>query len=275
MCDKKQPWIPITNDFMFCRVMSKKEICRGVLKAILPEISVGEIIYPRAQYSIDAYPDARGVRLDVYTEDGKRVYNIEMQCARVNDLARRSRYYLGRIDGELLDKGQAYATLRESYVIFICTFDPFGRHFRRYHFENRCLEDLNLPLADGTHKIFVNVGGNVGTANPDLEILLAYFKNAGTEKQSALTQAINHEVDIANRDADWRRKMLTLEMKMNDYRNIGRQEGRIEGRIEGRKEGRTEYQLVTAKRMLTEKCDLSFIAKITGLSEPEILKLKN
>ncbi|MDO4289434.1 MAG: hypothetical protein Q4C55_09635, partial [Eubacterium sp.] len=89
------------------------------------------------------------------------------------------------------------------------------------------------------------------------------------------------EVDIANRDADWRRKMLTLEMKMNDQRLLGwreghskgRSEGLREGRSEGLREGRLETKREDALKMLQENCDPTFISKITDLSVDEILAL--
>ena len=49
--------------------------------------------------------------------------------------------------------------LKQSFVIFVCTFDPFhiGRHV--YTVENRCVEDTNLLLNDATQKIILNTKG--------------------------------------------------------------------------------------------------------------------
>ena len=58
---------------------------------------------------------------------------------------------------------------------------------------------------------------------------------------------------------------------MQDVREIIKEKGRWEGEREGRREGRKEVVL----NMLKEKADISFIAKVTGLSEKEIQKLKN
>ncbi len=41
-------------------------------------------------------------------------------------------------------------------MIFICTFDPFGQGLSRYTFHERCDEDLELCLDDGTEKVFYN-----------------------------------------------------------------------------------------------------------------------
>ncbi|MDO4288831.1 MAG: hypothetical protein Q4C55_06550 [Eubacterium sp.] len=77
------------------------------------------------------------------------------------------------------------------------------------------------------------------------------------------TAAIDHEVDIANKDADWRRKMLTLKMKMNDQRQLGRLEGRLETKRED------------ALKMLRKNFNPDVISEITDLSVKEILELKD
>lgn len=72
--------------------------------------------------------DGKGVRLDVYAaDDEKTVYDIEMQATSNKNLPKRSRYYQGMIDLNLIKKGEDYKTLRKSYIIFICIFDPFGK----------------------------------------------------------------------------------------------------------------------------------------------------
>ena len=57
---------------------------------------------------------------------------------------------------------------------------------------------------------------------------------------------------------------------MQDVREIIKEKGRWEGERKGLKKGRQEVVL----NMLKEKADISFISKITGLSEKEIQKLK-
>ena len=54
---------------------------------------------------------------------------------------------------------------------------------------------------------------------------------------------------------------------MQDVREIIKEKGRWEGERKGRQE--------VVLNMLKEKADISFISKVTGLSEKEIKKLKN
>lgn len=78
------------------------------------------------------------------------VYDIEMQVSDTKELPKRSRYYQGMMDLKLIDKGQYYDELNQSYVIFICPFDVFGKGRYIYTFENICKEDNRISMGDGT-----------------------------------------------------------------------------------------------------------------------------
>ena len=62
---------------------------------------------------------------------------------------------------------------------------------------------------------------------------------------------------------------------MQDVREIIKEKGRWEGERKGLKKGRQERDKEVVLNMLKEKADISFISKVTGLSEKEIQKLKN
>lgn len=51
------------------------------------------------------------------------------------------------IDLNHLEMGMPYRELKECYIIFICTFDPFGKGMHRYTFRNTCQEDRETVLA--------------------------------------------------------------------------------------------------------------------------------
>ena len=57
------------------------------------------------------------------------------------------------IDVDNLMRGQNYLELKESFVIFITTFDPFGYKMPVYTFKNICKENTNITLEDETSKI--------------------------------------------------------------------------------------------------------------------------
>ena len=86
-----------------------------------------EPLHLDAQKSLIEAFNRRTVRLDVYLDDGKSVYNLEMQTTRHAALPKRARLYQAHMDINQLQRGQFYTKLRPSFVIFICTFDPLMR----------------------------------------------------------------------------------------------------------------------------------------------------
>ena len=101
-------------------------------------------------------PLGHTVRLDVVARDGEgKLYNIEVQRSDEGANPRRARYHSSMLDSRLLEKNKDYATLKDSYVIFITENDVFRSGLPLYHFERMLLEG-GRPLNDGSHIIYVN-----------------------------------------------------------------------------------------------------------------------
>ena len=161
---KKLQDLTIRDNFMFAAVMMQDDNCQHFLEMVLGiEIERVVVSYEK---SIIYNPDYKGIRLDVYARDEfNTCYDVEMQVEKDN-LGKRTRYYHSHMDMELLESGERYETLPGSYVIFVCDFDPFDRKKYCYTFENRCLEDLDLGLKDGSRSIFLSTKGKNGDKVP-------------------------------------------------------------------------------------------------------------
>ena len=209
----------------------RKEICKLVLEQIL-NIKIRDIEYLDYEETIQIAPGSKSIRLDIYVEDDKNtVFNLEMQTTNYEELPKRSRYYQDIIDLKLIEKGQSYGILKTSYVIFICTFDFFEKNRSIYEFENICVDDSDIKLNDGTHKIFLNTKGNRDDISEELQMLLDYFD--GREPESQLAKDIDRKVFEARNNKQWRREYMSYQMELDkQYRN-GREEGMAEGREEG------------------------------------------
>ena len=235
--------IAITDDFMFGYVMRQPGICTEVIKCLLPDIPVAEVkfsdqaeVLSETQKVLQGNPGYHDVRLDVYLDDGKTVFNVEMQTGNKRNLPKRVRYYGSKLDCDQLEKARDYEELRPTYVIFICTFDPFGFGEYCYKFENACEELNGYKLNDGSYKLFFIAAGYKGNVSDELRTLLEYFEDPeqipDTEK-TELVKKLDGIVDYANHDADWRRKHMTYEILQMDAEKRGRAEGRAEGEIMG------------------------------------------
>ena len=206
--------LQIKDDFMFSVIMRNPKFCKPFLERIL-DIKISRIEYPKSQETIDISADAKSVRLDIYVEDGKEtVYNIEMQTTENRNLPKRTRYYQGMIDLNILEKGDNYKDLKRSFVIFVCTFDLFGEGRHIYTFENRCIQNLELGLGDGTTKIILNTKGTMNDVTPAMKKLLDFID--GKEPEDDYTKELDKAVQAVRKNEKWRLDYMTLQMNYQE-----------------------------------------------------------
>ena len=222
--------LEIRDDFMFAKVMRDKRLCKKLLERLL-KTKIKDIVYLEEQKTIDIEKDAKSVRLDVYIEDGNRVFNLEMQTTNKRNLPKRSRYYQGMIDLNTIEKSENYKNLKESYVIFICTFDPFHQGKAQYTFENLCLEDKELKLNDGTKKIFFNAKDYINAEDEEVREFLKYVN--GEKSDSPFVKEIEDRVAKVKASREWRLEYVTLLMREQEIWEEAEEKGRAEEREEG------------------------------------------
>ena len=216
--------IPIDNAVMFNMVMSKKENCQGFIERAL-DIKVERLTILETEKVMEAGIDVKGVRLDVYVEDVKGVtYDIEMQVnSNYKDyLGRRARYYQSMMDTTSFRKGKKYYELTNSYVIFVCTFDPFGENRKYYTFNNLCRENDKLELNDGSTKIFLYTDGKVGNVSKPLDAFLHYVETQ--EPTDEYTQGLHDDVKCYSKDSKRRQAMMTVQDDLDFLEFLHKQE---------------------------------------------------
>ena len=228
--------IPLENDAMFAEVMRRKDLCIGLLETIFEGRRIRDIVYedglsPEAQKYIAFNPGNKSIRLDVYFEDGDTVYDIEIQKADKGNLPRRTRMYSSMMDANMLDKGLEYEELKDSYVIFICMFDPFEKGLARYTFRSICEEDWGLPLGDGRCIMFLNTKGSIGELGADMDAFFGYINGGvssiGTGKDSGneFVERLDECVLDINGDEDWRQGYMKYELNLIEKYKEGEAKG--------------------------------------------------
>ena len=150
--------LTIKDNFLFGAVMHVEENCKGFLELVLG-FPIAHVVVSKER-SMIYHPEYKGVRLDIYAEDENHThYNVEMQMRRKKALGKRSRYYHSQIVMEVLESGEEYETIPDTFVIFVCDFDPFGKGLYCYTFQNECKEDRDVKLEDGCCTIFLSTQG--------------------------------------------------------------------------------------------------------------------
>ena len=212
--------LTLMNDFLFSVVMRQERFCRPLLEYILG-VKIRRIVYAREQETLEAgVPTAKSIRLDVYIEDDENtVYDLEVQTTDKRNLGKRSRYYQSMIDIRVLEKGQNYRRLKKSFVIFICSYDPYGRGRYIYTFRNRCDEDHEVLLDDEAIKVVINTKGSVGKIGDELKAVIRYLDTgiASTD----YTRALEAEVETIKSDEKVRMQYMLLAEAYARERSMG------------------------------------------------------
>ena len=204
----------LADNFLFGKVMSDTEICRMILEKIL-NIPIKKVEFPVTRKTIDIAHDGVGVRLDACINDEQdTIYSVEILCCGDEELLRKTRYFQCNIDSGIILLGEESTKLKKSYIIFICTFDPFsdGRHL--YTFENRCVENLSLTLGDETAEIFLSTKGKKDDVDDEMKDFLAYIENSTDtcvqQTSSPLVKAIHKRVTEIKLDKNMELQYMTL-----------------------------------------------------------------
>lgn len=219
------------DNFMFAAVMLDEENAKGVIERALDiQVDHVEISYEK---SIVYNPEYRGIRLDVYLKDDKnRHFNVEMQVANT-EILKRSRYYHSQIDMELLSTGIDYEQLPETYVIFICDYDPIGLGKYKYTRCQMIEEDRDYHYDDGSYTIFLStVGTNEDEVSKDLVNFLKYVGAELEESQNdysdEFVKRLQKSVEKIKFDREMGRRYMLFEELMKEEYNAGKAEGKTE-----------------------------------------------
>ena len=224
----------LSDDFLFAEVMKDKEICKMVLERIL-EIRIRDINYIEPHDTKEVVFGARGIQLDIHAEDDENsVFTVEMQTVNEYNIPKRSRYYHSIIDSDkLIGKGVKYKDLKDNYVIFICTFDPFGYGIPKYTFKSIC-EEESFPIEDGAYTVILNSKWRKGKVSDDIKALLLYIENSTDEiaesSNSMFLSAINKKVREIKQSREAGVRFVKLEQLMEGKLNKGIELGIEQGK---------------------------------------------
>ncbi len=255
----------ITNNFIFYKIMQNNhDVCKELLEILL-KIKIDHIEMHNEEI-IEIDYGKKGIRLDVYAVGTLKAFDLEMQATDTGELPERARFYQTALDVSELNSGQTYKELKDSYIVFICIPDIFGKGLAKYTFENLCMEDSKIKLNDRTYKYFF-IAENCGKINDVRQKsflkLLSSNKNVGTD---AFADKIAKLVEEAKHNTEWRRQYMEFER----YMTYSFREGKEEGLLEGSQKKAEE----TAVELLKENISPEIIAKCVKLPIEKVIELQ-
>lgn len=208
--------VKFTDDFFFSRVMQNLDLCKRMVEALLG-IKVKSVRVHQTQRQLKREKHTHGIRLDVCLEDDDRVIVVEMQTANKKGFFWRIRLYQGLLDTAMLPAGASYKSLKNTYIIFLCTFDPVGLGLPIYTVRQCYEEDLYKKYDDGTCKILYNAAAWASYEDAEIQAILKYMDTG--QAQSGLTEDIETGIETERDTQRLRSEYMTYDMKLCEVRD--------------------------------------------------------
>lgn len=236
--------------------------------------------------------------------DGK-LFNIEIQISDEADYDKRALYYWAKLYTEQLEVAEDYSTLSKAIGIHILNFisiPEVDKYHNIFHITEKEIgqsyfKDLELhtiELKKFSKDSSEQLPDIISKVKNSLDMWLAFLTRHDLLQSDKLSDNLDNSdlkkaltvLDVMNfssleRDAyEDHLKWLRIEantLKKAEAKGVekGREEGREEGIAIG--EARSEIKSIEkiAKRMLKKNTDITFISSVTGISNDQLLKLKN
>jgi predicted transposase/invertase (TIGR01784 family) len=240
----------LTNRFLFDAVMEDPATQQDMLSIIFGR-EIPLIQQSASEKELRLSPLSRSIRMDIFSiDDEQTIYNTEMQNRKLNDLAKRSRYYQALMDTSLLPTGiPDYTVLNQTYFIMIMTFDLFGFQKYQYTFRPRCEEVPDCVLDDGATRIFLNTRGkNDSEVSQELIDLLHYIENTYDAVAAASESSRIHHIHERVQKVKANEEIGVKYMQAWEERYYDK----LDARLEGKREGRIEERISSILELLEE-----------------------
>jgi predicted transposase/invertase (TIGR01784 family) len=222
---KKKPFdeLTITDNYMFQAVMKDPKHVKPLLEMVF-EKRINKVVVLEQEKTIETGYDSKGIRMDVYVEDDENtVYDVEMQASRKAHLGKRFRYYQSAIDVDVMNKGDSFKKLKQSFIIFITTYDPYGKGWYIYPFETLCCWDGSIRMNDSAKRIVLNTKGirdkKGNEVSSEIKEMLSYMD--GQVPKSEYSRMLDEAVNRVKQNEERRTEYMSISAFAMDERDMG------------------------------------------------------
>ena len=146
-------------------------------------------------------------------------------------------------------------------MIFICTFDLFGKGRHIYSFRNFCAEDKEIELNDGAYTIFLNTKGKLNDISPELKNFLNFVGTGKVAYGDSFIKTLDVKIKEAKHNTKWRDEYMLL---------LTREDEKF---AEGVHEGENRANERVAMNMLKDGEPIAKISRYSQLAENVVRNL--
>lgn len=274
-------------DFAFKKIFSDsttegKIALISLLNAILGLTEDGKItdILYLNPFSDEEYADEKQSIMDikVKTQDDKEI-DIEMQINDSDNYRKRSLYYLSKMYGSQLVKGQVYEELTKCIVISILDFNLL-KEAESYHTMFHMVETKGkFELIDDLELHYIELKKFREYNNIESMDLLSkwviFIKYAADDSKKELMEKVRMQEEAIDMAVSTLLKLSQDEKERIKYEDRQKWLLDIESRQEyARRKGLKEEKVRITKKMIAKGSDIADIVELTELTEEEVMKLK-
>ena len=267
-------------DFVFKKIFGtekNKPILINFLNAVIkPTTPIKDVEIKNNDIDKDFLED-KFSRLDVKaTTSNKEHINIEIQVKNEYNMIQRTLYYWSKMYSEQIQNRDNYSKLERTVCINILNFKYLNND--KYHNAYRLKEiTSNEELTDLQEIHFIELPkfNEIGNKeNVDIEKMDALEKwlEFLVEPESNTVRELEKSSEEIRLAKD---ELYKLSMNSEEREKYNMREKAIYDRISALEGAREEGKLEVAKKLLIANVDMDIIVSSTGLSEDELMKIKN
>ena len=170
------------------------------------------------------------------------------------------------VDIDSLIKGEDYSELKDSYILFICKFDPFRdkkdqpHGLYRYTFRNVCDENSLVNLDDKCLKVVYNASAYEKAEDPKVRALLRFIQT-NEPGEDPFAKQLEDFVFKARTNEKFKREYLAMNLHDRDMIKIGEREGAQQKAVED------------ARSFYANGVSIELIAKSLGMTEDQVKEI--
>ena len=239
--------IPLTDNYLFQTAMTQnKKLCKRFLSKVLKR-KIRDLVF-QTEKSRRLTRDGKGTRLDVEVTLGSgEVVDIEMQTTSSKDFLQRVSFYRATIVSKFLTvKSKGFQDVKPVIIIFLTTFDPFGKGNMLYSFQGREESDLSVIDPYMGHNIFLYLNGRANVEDVELVGFARYLGSNGETQPSGNNKMVGFfetEAEAIRDNSEWRLTRMALDVYTID---------RLEG-IRQEEQKKYEKQLAEEKAKIVKE----------------------
>lgn len=248
--------LTMMSDILARNVLKDKECCEYILRIIMND-SMLTVLDNQVQVDFKNL-HGRSAVLDCVAKSGDgRLFNVEIQQENEGAIPKRARYHLGLMDMNVLNPGEFFDKLPETYIIFVTQDDTLGYKLPIAHVD-RIIKENGAEFGDEAHIIYVDSSKHEDT---ELGRLMHDFHcKAASDMQDGVLAKRIFELKESEKGVEYMCK------EMEEIRSEGIAVGLEVGRVEGRMEGKVEAQREMAKSLLDLGMPVEQVAQVAKVS---------